>query len=126
MLTYKAQNDIMYTSDKAKDNRQRRRKEKNKMKIEGIGVINKNKALSILTKEGREAVKAGEITIEELGEMYKLQLVQKNSKIGNMGDTFRESFKWIPEDLQEQLTPEQLGKLVDSFYSCYSAGKMQK
>lgn len=63
------------------------------MRIEGIGVINKNKALSILTKEGREAVKAGEITIEELGEMYKLQLVQKNSKIGNMGDTFRESFK---------------------------------
>lgn len=28
-----------------------------KMKIEGIGVINKNKALSILTKEGREEVK---------------------------------------------------------------------
>lgn len=27
------------------------------MRIEGIGVINKNKALSILTKEGREAVK---------------------------------------------------------------------
>lgn len=25
------------------------------MKIEGIGVINKNKALSILTKEGRKA-----------------------------------------------------------------------
>ena len=41
------------------------------MKIEGIGVINKNKALSILTKEGREAVKAGEITIEELGKMQK-------------------------------------------------------
>lgn len=42
------------------------------MRIEGIGVISKNKALSILTKEGCEAVKAGEITIEELGEMYKL------------------------------------------------------
>lgn len=96
------------------------------MKIEGIGVINKNKALSILTKEGREAVKAGEITIEELGEMYKLELIKKNSKVGNMGDTFRESFKWIPEDLKEQLTPEQLGKLVDSFYNCYSAGKTAK
>lgn len=96
------------------------------MKIEGIGVINKNKALSILTKEGREAVKAGEITIEELGEMYKLELIKKNSKVGNMGDTFRELFKWIPEDLKEQLTPEQLGKLVDSFYNCYSAGKATK
>lgn len=96
------------------------------MRIEGIGVINKNKALSILTKEGREAVKAGEITIDELGEMYKLELVRKSAKIGNVEDTFQESYKWIPEDLKEQLTPEQLGKLVDSFYSCYSAGKMQK
>lgn len=96
------------------------------MKIEGIGVINKNKALSILTKESREAVKAGEITIEELGEMYKLELVRKSAKIGNVEDTFRESYKWIPEDLKEQLTPEQLGKLVDSFYNCYSAGKMTK
>lgn len=96
------------------------------MRIEGIGVINKNKALSILTKEGREAVKAGEITIDELGEMYKLELVRKSAKIGNLEDTFRESYKWIPEDLKEQLTPEQLGKLVDSFYSCYSAGKMAK
>ena len=96
------------------------------MKITGVGVINKNKAMSILTREGREAVKAGEITIEELGEMYKLQLVKESAKIGNMEDTFRESYKWIPEDLKEQLTPEQLGKLVDSFYSCYSAGKMQK
>lgn len=96
------------------------------MKIEGIGVINKNKALSILTKEGREAVKAGEITIDELGEMYKLELVRKNTKIGNMEDTFQESYKWIPEELKKQLAPEQLGDLVDSFYSCYSAGKMAK
>lgn len=96
------------------------------MKIEGIGVINKNKALSILTKEGREAVKAGEITIDELGEMYKLELVRKSAKIGNVEDTFWESYKWIPEDLKEQLTPEQLGKLVDSFYNCYSAGKATK
>lgn len=96
------------------------------MRIEGIGVISKNKALSILTKEGREAVKAGEITIDELGEMYKLELVRKSAKIGNVEDTFRESYKWIPEDLKEQLTPEQLGKLVDSFYNCYSTGKMAK
>ena len=96
------------------------------MKIEGIGVISKNKALSILTKEGREAVKAGEITIDELGEMYKLELVRKSTKIGNMEDTFQESYKWIPEELKKQLAPEQLGDLVDSFYNCYSAGKMAK
>lgn len=27
------------------------------------------------------------------------------------------------EKLIEELTPEQLGKLVDSFYECYGAGK---
>lgn len=93
------------------------------MKINGIGTIRKQDAMRILTREGREAVKAGEITIEELGDMYKLEMVKKASKIGSMGDTFRESYKWIPEELKEELTPEQLGKLVDQFYNCYSAGK---
>nr|DAG34857.1 MAG TPA: Protein of unknown function (DUF3887) [Caudoviricetes sp.] len=93
------------------------------MKITGIGTISKDKAMEILTREGREAVKAGEITLEELGEMYKLEIVKKASKIGRSSDTFRESYKWIPDELKEQLTPEQLGKLVDSFYECYGAGK---
>lgn len=93
------------------------------MKIKGIGVVKKQDAMSILTREGREAVKAGEITIEELGDMYKLEMVKRSSKIGRNGDTFRESYKWIPDDLKEELTPEQLGKLVDSFYECYGAGK---
>lgn len=93
------------------------------MKINGIGTISKDKAMEILTREGREAVKAGEITAEELGEMYKLEMVKKASKIGWNSDTFRESYKWIPEDLKEELTPEQLGRLTDAFHECYGAGK---
>lgn len=93
------------------------------MKIKGIGTIRKEEAMSILTREGREAAKAGEITTEELGEMYKLEMVKRSSKIGRNGDTFRESYKWIPDDLKEDLTPEQLGKLVDAFHECYGAGK---
>lgn len=93
------------------------------MKINGIGTISKDKAMEILTREGRKAVKAGEITAEELGEMYKLEMVERSSKIGRNSDTFRASYKWIPEELKEELTPEQLGKLVDSFYECYAAGK---
>lgn len=96
------------------------------MKIDGVGVVSRNEVMSILSKEGREAVKSGEITDEELGKMYKLELVRKNAKIGNMGDTFHESYKWVPEELKNQLTPEQLGNLVDSFYNCYSSGKMTK
>ncbi len=93
------------------------------MKIKGIGTIRKEDAMSILTREGRKAVKAGEITTEELGEMYKLEQVKKASKVGRNSDTFRESYKWIPEELREELTPEQLGKLTDRFYECYGAGK---
>lgn len=93
------------------------------MKIKGIGVVKKQDAMSILTREGREAVKSGDITLEELGDMYKLEMVKRSSKIGQNSDTFRESYKWIPDDLKEELAPEQLGKLVDSFYECYGAEK---
>lgn len=93
------------------------------MKIKGIGTIRKGDAMSILTREGRKAVKTGLITTEELGEMYKLEQVEKASKIGKYGETFRQSYKWIPDDLKEELTPEQLGKLTDRFYECYGAGK---
>jgi hypothetical protein len=39
------------------------------MKIKGIGTIRKEDAMSILTRDGRKAVKAGEITTEELGKL---------------------------------------------------------
>lgn len=96
------------------------------MKINGIGIISKEKAMEILTREGREAVKSGDITTEELGEMYKYEQIKKASKVGKFGDTFRTSYEWIPEELKDQLTPEQLGMLVDQFYNCYGAGKAAK
>lgn len=93
------------------------------MRINGIGMVRKDEALKILTREGREAVKSGEITLEELGQMYKLEQVKKSSKIGRCGDTFRVNYDRIPEDLKDQLTPDQLGRLVDAFYECYGEGK---
>ena len=93
------------------------------MIIKGVGNVKKEMAMKILTREGREAVKSGEITLEELGEMYKLEQVKKCSKVGDNTDTFRSCYKWIPEELKEELTPEQLGRLTDSFYECYGAGK---
>ena len=59
------------------------------MKIKGIGTISKRKAMEILTREGRDAVESGEITLEELGEMYKLEQVKKACRIGNNTETFR-------------------------------------
>lgn len=97
-----------------------------KMKIKGIGTIAKGKAMEILTAEGRKAVKSGDITTEELGEMYKLQKVKEACTIGTCTDSFNRSYEWIPEELKEELTPEQLGALTEAFYNCYGAGKNDK
>lgn len=93
------------------------------MRINGIGMVRKDEALKILTREGREAVKSGEITLEELGQMYKLEQIKKVSKIGRCGDTFRVNYDRIPDDLKEKLTPDELGRLIDAFYECYGEGK---
>lgn len=93
------------------------------MIINGIGTVRKEEAMKVLTTEGRKAVKSGDITLEELGQMYKLEQVKKNSKIGRCGDTFRANYDRIPEDLKDQLTPDQLGRLIDAFYECYGEGK---
>lgn len=96
------------------------------MYIKGIGVIKKEKAMSILTSEGKHAVKSGDITTNELGEIYKLEMVKRLSRIGRNGSTFSSCYKWIPDELKGELSPENLAKLTDCFYNCYSAGKNQK
>lgn len=96
------------------------------MKIQGIGVISKKQAMSILTRDGREAVENGEITVEELGAMYKLEQVKKTCAIGKYGDTFVVNYRRIPDSLKEKLTPEELAELVEAFYKCYGDGKNAK
>ena len=96
------------------------------MKIKGIGTISKEKAMEILTREGRKAVRDGEITTEELAKMYKLQKVKEACTIGTCTDSFNSSYKWVPDELKEELTPEQLGALTEAFYKCYGAGKNDK
>lgn len=96
------------------------------MYIKGIGTIRKDEAMSILTADGKNAVMNGDITLEELGEMYKLEMVKRSSKIGSMQSTFSECYKWIPEDFKSELSPEHLAELTDRFYDCYSAGKSAK
>lgn len=96
------------------------------MYIKGIGKVKKEDVMSILTTDGKEAVNNGDLGIEELGEMYKLEQVKTLSQIGSMLDTFRESYKWIPDELKVELRPDQLAELTDRFYHCYSAGKSIK
>lgn len=96
------------------------------MKIQGIGVISKTEVMQILTKEGRESVKSGDITTQELGEIYKLEQVKKACKIGKYHDTFAANYSRIPDGLKEKLTPQELAELVETFYKCYGDGKNAK
>ena len=96
------------------------------MKINGIGVVKKEQAMSILTREGREAVNAGEISMEELGAMYKLEQVKKACSIGRYADTFLVNYSRIPDSIKEKLSPQELAELTESFYKCYGDGKNEK
>lgn len=95
-------------------------------RINGIGTVSRKEIETILTRDGKQAVKDGSLTWAEAGEMYKLELVRKASVIGSNGDTFAANYNRIPEELQDKLTPEELGKLVDAFYRCYGDGKNAK
>lgn len=96
------------------------------MNISGIGKVNKEAVLSMLTRDGLESTKSGEMTLQEAGEMYKLEQVKKASKIGKYRDTFSANYNRIPGMLQEKLSPAELGELVDAFYNCYGDGKNEK
>ena len=96
------------------------------MKINGIGVISKEEAMSVLTRGGRKVVKNGEITAEELGAIYKLEQVKRACKIGRFSDTFRANYSRIPDNLKEKLSPQELAELVEAFCKCYGDGKNAK
>ena len=86
------------------------------MMIKGIGSVKKSEMMSILTNEGREAVKDGTLSMDEVAAMYKLELVKKASVIGNCNDTFTACYDQIPDGITDSLTPTQIAALVDTFY----------
>lgn len=95
---------------------------KDDIKINGVGVVSKKEAMSILSREERKAVKEGTLTIHELSDMYKLDLVKKASEIGRFPETFQANFERVPKDLFDKLSPEEVALLVDGFYHSYIDG----
>ncbi|MFR8171224.1 MAG: hypothetical protein ACLU9Q_10435 [Marvinbryantia sp.] len=93
------------------------------MIINGIGEVGEEVIKGILTNEGIDALESGEMSLEEAGEMYKLEQVKKFSRIGEFGDTFRANFARIPGNIYDKLSPEEAAQLVDAFYKCYGDGK---
>lgn len=95
------------------------------MNINGIGEVNKEIVMSILTNDGVKAVEAGDITLKEVGEMYKLKLVRSFCKCGKFGDTFRANLSRVADNIYDKLPPADIAQLIDAFYKCYEDGKMQ-
>lgn len=93
------------------------------MKVSGIGNVTKQELMSILTKEGRDSVKDGTLTLPEVAEMYRYEKAKQSSKIGAYADTFRANYDRIPQELREKLSPQETASLVDAFYDAYSDGK---
>lgn len=96
------------------------------MKINGIGNVKKEKVLSVLTVEGKKAVKEGFVAMEEVASLYKREQIKKLSKIGKFAGAFNANYDRIPVNLKDKLTPKELGELVDAFYKCYGDGKNDK
>ena len=78
--------------------------------------------MSILSREERRAVNEGILTIHELSDVYKLDLVRKTSEIGRFPETFQANFERVPKDLFNKLSPEEVALLVDGFYHSYIDG----
>lgn len=93
------------------------------MMIKGMGNIAKKEISSILSKEGLATLKEGELSWEEAASLYKIKKVEEKSKIGKFADLFQANYSRIPENLQEELSPENLAALVDAFYTCYGEAK---
>ena len=93
------------------------------MYIKGVGTVKKEEAMKFLTREGRNAVENGEITLEELGAVYKFELTKRASIIGSCQDTFNACYNRVPEAVIDKLSPEEVASIVDAFYKCYGEGK---
>lgn len=93
------------------------------MYIKGVGTVKKEEAMKFLTREGRNAVENGEITLEELGAVYKFELTKRASIIGSCQDTFNACYNRVPKAVIDKLSPEEVASIVDAFYKCYGEGK---
>lgn len=94
--------------------------------VQGVGKVKLDDAMDILTREGKEAVKKNEISLAELGGMYKCRLVQNKAKCGSFEGTFNKCWMRIPTSLKEYATVEDLAATVDAFNECYADGMNQR
>ena len=71
-----------------------------------------------LTREGRESLDARQRRHE-----LRIAQAKQYSRVGGYHDTFEANLERIPAELADQLTPEQLGWIVDLLADAYTDGQ---
>lgn len=94
------------------------RNPKNREEIEA-----KLSALTILTREGINAILSGDVPIETALREKKIDEVKKLSKWGRYGDTFSANWRRIPTGIKDKLDAAELAELVDAIKAAYDAGR---
>ena len=79
-------------------------------------------AIGVLTKEGRDSLAAGEISILEVLSVGKFEATRKLSKWGEFGNTFSILWAQIPDRAVDQLDTETLAQIADALKAAYDAG----
>lgn len=86
----------------------------------------KVEALTILTKEGIDNVINGTYSIDDIVFQKKISDVEKLSKWGSFGETFRTNWYRIPKGIKEKLCAKELAELVDAIKAAYDDGYYNK
>ena len=71
-----------------------------------------------LTREGRESLDAQQRRHE-----LRIAQAKQYSRVGEFGSTFEANLERIPAGLADQLTPEQIGWMVDLLADAYTDGQ---
>lgn len=83
-----------------------------------------NVDLSVLNlAEIKKIAKEGDIDMSDVVGMAKLAAVRKVSKVGTFPEMFSRNLEWVPDEVVEKLTVNELSDLIDAIYGAYGQGK---
>lgn len=85
-------------------------------------LVEKIKAIGILSGEGRRCLLEGIWSMDDVLAQYKHDRVQTLSEWGRYGATYEANRKRIPGEIWNKLPAEDLARLVDAFKAAYDDG----
>ena len=85
-------------------------------------IINRIRALSVLTSEAKNQIKTGVWSIDDAMAQYKIEAARKLSKWGAYGGTFSANLNRIPASVIKKCEPTELAEMVDAIKAAYDDG----